>query len=89
MVKVLLRRHHAQTVKDDASSHEIEYVNKLNLKDINASKVTAIFLNSRILPIGVVLSRIFFFMFLLSIFLSPLLYHYMEKVIVTTFFAFI
>ena len=55
-----LRRRHAQTVRDISSSNKIDYVivikNFLNLKGhhnpIDGSKVTAILLKVRILPIG-------------------------------------
>ena len=64
LVKISLQRRHAQTVKDDASSHKTNYINILleilNLEDhLNhyiGSKVTAILLNGWILPTGGVAS---------------------------------
>ena len=55
-----LRRHHAQTVRDRASSYKIEYVIVIKTflnpeghqNRISGSKVTAILLKGRILPIG-------------------------------------
>ena len=63
-MKISLRRRHAQTVKNGASSHKTKYINIL-LEIINleghqncciGSKVTAILLNGWILPTGGVAS---------------------------------
>ena len=47
-------RRHAQTFRDSSSSYKINYVIvvKTFLNPINGSKVTAILLQGRILPIG-------------------------------------
>ena len=58
-MKISLRRRHAQTVKNGASSHKTNYMDIfsdiLNLEHQNrciGSKVTAILLNGWILPTG-------------------------------------
>ena len=57
----IFRRRHALIVEDGAFSHKIDYVSTFLLENLNlkwhpnritSSKVTAIFLNGGILPIG-------------------------------------
>ena len=64
LVKISLRRCHAQTVEKGASSHKTNYIDTFSkililerhLNHCIGSKLTAIFLNGRILPTGGVAS---------------------------------